>query len=84
MPATSQCGFYGPFVQVYEHDGHRRINLSRLPPETKRRLWEEIKRTQPALAALISSPRVVETLATFSGEIWIEDPESAADTSRDP
>lgn len=48
------------------------VNLSQLPPEKKRFVWQWLQANRPELADLLSQPDVKDAQQTFSAEVIIE------------
>ncbi len=66
--------FYDLSGIIFEKETPRKmINLTRLPGPQKRAIWQELKRTRPALAGLLHDPLLAELVATFNAEILIEE-----------
>lgn len=47
----------------------RRVNLSKLPADQKRRVWEGLKQTQPALADLLRSEPLQALIREFDASV---------------
>ncbi len=52
-----------------ERDSRARVNLSKLPPDEKRRVWEALKQTDPALADLLRSAPLQELIREFDASV---------------
>lgn len=46
-----------------------RVNLSKLPPDQKRRVWEGLKQTDPALADLLRSALLQALIHEFDASV---------------
>ena len=49
----------------------RELNISRLPPESKRAKWTEIQREQPELAALLKNVDTQALIKAFDADVLI-------------
>ena len=60
------------WLQIAKAEPVTGLNLSRLPPAEKRAKWDEIRHTQPELAALLKDPTLQALIKTFDAEVLIE------------
>ena len=55
-------------LRFYKHVPERRVNLRRLSPEQKRRLWAWLQENRPETAEWLQDTNVQEIMRIFDGE----------------
>ena len=60
---------FGAAFQAPPPDPTARVNLSKLPSDQKRRLWEGLKQTDPALADLLRSAPLQALIHEFDASV---------------
>ena len=67
-----------PWVVVARAEPEQGLNVSRLPPATKRAKWDEIRRHQPELAALLKDSNFQSLIKAFDAEVFIDTEDASA------